>query len=209
MRLADFVKITTGPYVPSHPVGDGETAPPDALGYFQLSDFTEDGQRTSSIPRAYLLLDDSVARPPYSLLEANNILLSARGARLFAALVPVEWLPAAASNSFFVLEVNARVCLPAFLLAILNLPDTKARLRGRLSGAAQVVLNKRDLLDFEPLPEGAKFPSLAHQHFLADLYQLWLREKSLTQDYLNHLETYLTGRITHLIRHPNQLPETR
>ncbi|RPD43760.1 restriction endonuclease subunit S [Hymenobacter sediminis] len=204
MYLTELAHISTGTYAPAQPVPDGTEPPPGAVTYLQLSEFDEDGQRLASEPGAYLQPDTPPAAT--SLLTASSLLLSARGGRLFAVLVEEAWLPAVAANNFFVLEVAAPDCLPAFLLMLLNLPDTKVRLRSRLGGTTQVNINKRDLLDFEPLPSGVSLPPLPQQQFLADLYQLWLREKNLTLRYLAERETYLTSRLTDLLKSPQHIP---
>lgn len=198
--LFHLVDIYTGYHISTQPL-DGYQSVDESFAYLQLSDFTEDGQRVAPEAKVYL---EQV--PPAALsrqLSSGQVLLAAKGARLFATCVRPEWLPAVASPSFFVLSVNEpNKLLPEFLALVLNLPDTREALRARLSTTTIPTLNRRDLLDLELLasPHGTAptpLPPMPQQRQVVELQQLWFQEKALTLRYLQAREQIINNIITH------------
>jgi hypothetical protein len=199
MLLAKETTIYTGYQVSTQPLDDYQPVE-QPLAYFQLSDFTDDGQRVA--PEAKIYLEQAPPAALHRQLVPGQVLLAAKGARLLAACVQPEWLPALASPSFFVLSVNdSDHLLPEFLTLVLNLPDTREALRARLSTTTIPTLNRRDLLDLELLasphaaaPTGP--PPIQQQQQAIALHNLWLQEKALTIRYLQAREQVIYTAIT-------------
>ena len=199
MLLASQVEIAVGYQIATQPLDDYKPVP-EPLAYFQLSDFNDYGQRVSQEAKVYLK-----QVPPAALnrlLVPGQILLAAKGARLLAACVRPEWLPAIGSPSFFVLSVHKpEELLPDFLTLVLNLPETREALRARLTGTTIPTLNRRDLLEVELLasptaPPPRQWPSHKEQQQAVDLHNLWLQEKALTTRYLQAREQVIYNTIT-------------
>jgi hypothetical protein len=139
----------------------------------QLANFSDEGLLLPDSATLYVPLNEVPARHQ---LQAGDVLLAAKGARLLAACVEPAWLPAAASTTLLVLRLRTTACLPAFLALWLNQPIMRHQLRSRLSATSVSTLNKRDLLEV-PLP--GQLPTLTDQQRLLHLHALRLEEKEL------------------------------
>ena len=84
---------------------------------------------------------------------ANDILLPSKGNRIFATLFQEQWGKAVASSIFYVLRVDTSIVLPAYLVAILNLPQYQQQLWQMGGGSNIFSLRKKELEDLQiPLP---------------------------------------------------------
>lgn len=166
LHLGEFSTVSAG-FAPKDTLLSGDCA------VLQLADFNTDGSLLLGAPRVKVSL---ATVPSHHRLQAGDVLLAAKGARLLAACVEPKWLPAAAATTLLVLRPDARVCNPNFLALWLNQPATRLALQSRMSATSVATLNKRDLLD---LPMPGRLPSLAAQRRLVELNDLRLEEKQL------------------------------
>lgn len=166
LHLGEFTSVSAG-FAPKDTSLNGDCA------VLQLADFTTDGSLQSDAPRVRVPLNGV---PLHHLLQAGDVLLAAKGARLLAACVEPHWLPAAAATTLLVLRPDPAVCQPEFLALWLNQPATRLALQSRMSATSVATLNKRDLLD---LPMPGHLPSLEGQRRLVELNHLRLEEKRL------------------------------
>lgn len=166
LYLRQLVSITAG-FAPK------AGAQSDTCELLQLANFDDEGVLLPDLSRTNISLTEV---PQHHRLKTGDVLLAAKGARLFATHVEADWLPATAATTFLVLRLTTDTCLPKFLALWLNQPATRSALRSRLSATSVPTLNKRDVLEL-PLP-GYLPPLLTQQH-LIELNHLRLEEKRL------------------------------
>lgn len=191
MQLHELVNIASGLQVSTLPAADYQPVP-KPVQLLQLSDFSDDGVPLPPFRNQVTSLPPSADK---HLLRPGQVLLTAKGARLFATCVQPDWLPALASTSFFVLTVEDSRLLPEYLTLLLNMPTTRETFWALFTTTTIPTLSRRSLLTLE-LPE---LPPLAHQHRAVEFHRLWLREKALTTSYLTYREQLVFGSLTRFI----------
>jgi hypothetical protein len=108
-------------------------------------------------------------------LQANDLLLPAKGSRWTATLVRGELVNMVAAAGFFILRVEGASVLPAFLLAYLNHPLGQQQIRAQVKTSTTVpVLNKASVLTLR-IP----VPPLATQQLLETLGACWDQQQQL------------------------------
>lgn len=194
MHLSEVFQVSSGQQVSTQP-NDEYLPLSSPINLLQLSDFNDDGQ-------AYYPLRTQLTSIPLAadkhLLEVGQVLLTAKGARLFATCVQPEWLPALASTSFFVLTPLETLLLPEFLALVLNLPTTRETLWSLFTITTIPTLSRRSLLTLVlPLPD--HLPSLLAQRNAVELLQLWHQEKELTSRYLQMREKVISHTLNNFL----------
>ena len=117
--------------------------------YLQLKNFDENNQFLANVD-AFVEEDERYNK---NLLLENDILLPSKGTRIFATLFRAQWGKAVASSIFYVLRVDTSIVLPAYLVAILNLPQYQQQLWQMGGGSNIFSLRKKELEDLQiPLP---------------------------------------------------------
>jgi len=122
-------------------------------------------------------------------LQPGNILIAARGARFFAALMEDVRPRTVASSQFMVLTVkDAKVLAPAFLAWQLNQAPAQAWFDGHSKGAVQRNLTRAAI-------ENATIavPSLAFQESVANLARLAKRERAAFEEIIRIREAQLNN----------------
>jgi restriction endonuclease S subunit len=167
--ISQIAQIKTG--FPGQPEKDG------TIPFLQLRQYNEDGIMVSN--DAELLKLDEKSKP--HLLKNGDVLLVAKGNRLFATVFEDESIPTVASSSFFVITPNPKFIYPAYLAAILNAPQTKTALIQLGAGTNIFSLRKSELEAFEipvlPLAKQNKIAALAALH----QQQIQLAKQIITQ----------------------------
>ncbi len=157
---------------------------PDAVGtipFIQLRQFNEDGILTV-LESEYIKLDEK-SQP--HLLRNGDVLLVAKGNRLFASVFESEQTATIASSSFFVITPNTKIVYPDYLAAILNAPQTKNALMQLGAGTNIFSLRKSELEAFEiPIPPLIKQKQIArvaalHQQEIELANQIITQKKEL------------------------------
>jgi len=139
--LKELSKIQFGCYDSALPKGE--------ISYLQLKNFDENNQFLGNID-AFVKEDEKYTK---NLLLANDILLPSKGNRIFATLFQEQWGKAVASSIFYILRVDTSTVLPAYLVAILNLPQYQQQLWQMGGGSNIFSLRKKELEDLQiPLP---------------------------------------------------------
>lgn len=139
--LKELSKIQFGCYDSALPKGE--------ISYLQLKNFDENNQFLANVD-AFVEENEKYTK---NLLLDNDILLPSKGNRIFAILFQAQWGKAVASSIFYVLRVNTSIVLPAYLVAILNLPQYQQQLCLMGGGSNIFSLRKKELEDLQiPLP---------------------------------------------------------
>lgn len=122
-------------------------------------------------------------------LKSGDILLAARGARFFAALMEDVPPRTVASGQFMVVEVkDAGVLDPAFLAWQLNQAPTQAWFDGNTKGAVQRSLT-RDVIESATIA----VPPLAFQRSVAKFVRLAKRERAALEEIIRIREAQLNS----------------
>ena len=162
----------------------GYPGQPDVAGsipFIQLRQFNEDGILTSLESECIKL--DEKSQP--HLLRNGDVLLVAKGDRLFASVFEKDYTPTIASSSFFVITPNTKIVYPDYLAAILNAPQTKNALMQLGAGTNIFSLRKSELEAFEiPIPPLIKQKQIAkvaslHQQEIELANQIITQKKEL------------------------------
>lgn len=150
---------------------------PDAEGdalVLQLKDVSPDAPPNwESVLRTRL-----VGRKPFPFLRQDDILLVTRGSRYFA--VHLEEIPesAVASPHFFIVRVNTKLVLPAYLAWLCSYGPAQQFWAAQEAGSAQRSLRRADV---ENLPLPMPLHSLAAQVKIGELVRRVQRHKQLLQ----------------------------
>lgn len=169
----DIAQIKTG--FPGQPDSGG------TIPFIQLRQFNEDGILT--VLESECIKLDEKSQP--HLLRNGDVLLVAKGNRLFANVFENEQTPTVASSSFFVITPNTKIVYPDYLAAILNAPQTKNALMQLGAGTNIFSLRKSELEAFEiPIPPLIKQKQIAkvaalHQQEIKLANQIITQKKEL------------------------------
>lgn len=187
IKLHEISKIRSG-----HPFRSKVTHTPDAWDYYvlQLKDVQKDNLIDLS-QAAQVKLEDK--KPPQSL-NPGDILLRARGGYYYSGLFNDDKKNVIASGQFFILSPNTDIVDPAYLYWYLNQPMAQQYLSKNDTGSNIPMINKSTISDLK-----VKLPSLATQHKIAHIHQVWLKEKKLTEQLLNNRKQMLRGMYQQLI----------
>lgn len=181
--LKDIAQIKTG--YPGQPEKDG------TIPFLQLRQFNEDGIMV--INNAELIKLDEKSQP--HVLRNGDVLLVAKGNRLFASVFTNEYTPTVASSSFFVITPNTKFVYPDYLSAILNAPQIKTSLLQLGGGTNIFSIRKSELGAFEiPLLPMAK------QKRVAALAALHQKEIQIEKDLIIQKQILYTAIISKLIK---------
>jgi len=191
MLLNHLVQIASGLQVSSLTEVDYQPVP-KPVQLLQLSDFSNYGQPLPPFRNQLTSLPPAADK---HMLRPGQVLLTAKGARLFAACVQPDWLPAIASTSFFVLTIEVPSLMPEYLALLLNMPTIRDNLWALFTTTTIPTLNRRSLLTLE-LPE---LPPLIKQQRAVEFLRLWHREKALTDNYLATREQLVFATINRFI----------
>lgn len=167
---------------------------PDSVGtipFIQLRQFNDDGILTSLEPELIKL--DEKSQP--HLLRNGDVLLVAKGNRLFATVFENEKIPTVASSSFFVITPNTKIVYPDYLAAILNAPQTKKALLQLGAGSNIFSIRKSELEDFE-IP----IPPLIKQKQIAKVAALHLQEIELANQIITQKKELYKAIISKIIK---------
>ncbi|AMR29538.1 hypothetical protein A0257_22195 [Hymenobacter psoromatis] len=194
MHLSEAFTVSSGQQVSTQPTADYRPLA-EPVNLLQLSDFNDDGQPYQPFRTQLTSLPPAAEK---HLLEAGQLLLTAKGARLFTTYVRPDWLPALASTSFFVLTPQVPHLLPEFLALVLNLPDAREALRSLFATTTIPTLSRRSLLALAlPLPN--PLPPRPVQQRAVELLHLWHQEKSLLLRYLPLREQRVHSQLQQLV----------
>lgn len=101
-------------------------------------------------------------------IQAGDILIAARGERTLAAEADADLFNAYATLDLYLIRPDVTQLDPSFLLAILLLPQTGARLRASTAGASLPRIARNDIALLEvpdlPLDRQRSIGRLAHAH---------------------------------------------
>lgn len=181
--LKDIAQIKTG--FPGQPDSVG------TIPFIQLRQFNDDGILTSLEPE-FIKLDEK-SQP--HLLRNGDVLLVAKGNRLFATVFENEQIPTVASSSFFVITPNTKIVYPDYLAAIFNAPQTKKALHQLGAGSNIFSIRKSELEDFE-IP----IPPLIKQKQIAKVAALHLQEIELANQIITQKKELYKAIISKIIK---------
>jgi len=124
------------------------------------------------------------------LLQPDDIVIPARGdhrkAVSFTLAEPT--MPTIANSHLHTLRVTSPDVLPEYLCWALNQPEPQHAMRNEARGTAMPLLTRRSL-GATRIP----VPTLATQHRIVELHELWQREQTLTRQLLTNRENMLGG----------------
>ncbi len=181
--LKQLASIRTG--YPGQPEKDGE------VSFLQLRQFNEDGILISPDAEVIKLTDKLLPH----LLKNGDVLLVAKGNRLFASLFTNDQIPTIASSSFFVITPVGKHVYPAYLAAILNAPQNKNALLQLGAGSNIFSIRKSELEDFE-IP----VPPLAKQKQIAKVAALHQQEIQLAKQIIEQKQALYKSIISKIIK---------
>lgn len=176
-KLENILKIKSGVFAK----GD---ANPD-LYYIQSTDFNKQREWVENLN--FILVKSSKFNN--HILNKGDILFAAKGRDFFAVVYDGRFIPAVASSTFLVLQVQTDLVIPEYVAWFLNHPKTQKLLLSFARGTAITSISKSSLEKIE-IP----IPSLSKQYSILEFNKLQKAEKSLQkkitklrQDYLNEL----------------------
>lgn len=159
--------------------------------YLQVRNFDESGELISLLHPD--LKADEVSEK--HLLQAGDVLFSAKGTKNFAAVFESQNYATVASTSFFVLRLLENFILPEYLAWYINHPKSKNFLKGEARGTSIPSISKSMLEMLE-----ISIPSINTQKLILKITQLrnneskliqrieTLREKQIQQQIINTLK---------------------
>ena len=121
-------------------------------------------------------------------LQQGDIVLRARGGYYYSGLFNTGQANVIATGQFFILSPDTHIIDPAYLCWYLNQPVAQKYLEKNNSGSNIPMISKQTISN---LP--VKLPSLNTQHKIAEIHQIWLQEKNLTEQLLNNREQMMRG----------------
>ena len=158
-----------------------------AIAVLQIKDIKHADEKVGemnvdSLPR----MDWSFSSDP-PLLQVGDIVLPARGEHYPAVMLRTD-LPIVASSQLYVLQANRKRVLPEYLCWYLNQSSARNYILTNRAGTSIPMLSVSAL---SAMP--VRLPTLAVQRRIADLDQLWRRERALTQKLLDNRRKTLDG----------------
>jgi len=159
---------------------------PDEWDYYvlQLKDVQKNGHIDLTLATQVNMTKEKTPRT----LQPGDILLRARGGYHYSGLFNADVPNVIAAGQFFVLTPNTDIIDPAYLCWYINQPIAQQYLERNDTGTNIPMINKQTISN---LP--VKLPSLDTQHKIAQIHQVWLKEKKLTEQLLNNREQMMRG----------------
>lgn len=117
-----------------------------------------------SVEKRSLVLAPSPAEKRATPIKANDVLVAARGERVYAGRPDDELIGAFASLDLYLLRPDSRRVDPDYLAAFLNLPTVAAQLRAAATGTNPPRIPKEALSELD-----VPLPPLEHQVLLGQL----------------------------------------
>ncbi len=159
---------------------------PDEWDHYvlQLKDVQKNGHINLALATQVNMTKEKTPRT----LQSGDILLRARGGYYYSALFNADVPNVIAAGQFFVLSPNTDIIDPAYLCWYINQPMAQQYLKRNDTGTNIPMINKQTINNLL-----IKLPSLDTQHKIAQIHQVWLKEKKLTEQLLNNREQMMRG----------------
>ena len=159
---------------------------PDEWDHYvlQLKDVQKNGHINLALATQVNMTKEKTPRT----LQSGDILLRARGGYYYSALFNADVPNVIAAGQFFVLSPNTDIIDPAYLCWYINQPMAQQYLKRNDTGTNIPMINKQTINNLL-----IKLPSLETQHKIAQIHQVWLKEKKLTEQLLNNREQMMRG----------------
>lgn len=159
----------------------------------RISDLSDDGSVSFGEPSLIKLSPTDANR--YEV-KPGEVLLAARGTRMTAAVFYGGDGPCVVGGQFLVIRPRNHAIEPEYLRWYLNLPSIQEKLLSFARGSYVRSLPAKDLVELEiPLPP------LAHQHAVAELNRLRIREKELMLRLAEKRGTYVDHSVLQHFKH--------
>lgn len=176
-KLKDIAEIRTGFF--GRPVTHGD------IVYLQNKQFDDNGQLATRLYPDLIAAEVSQKH----LLRPGDILFAAKGSKNFAAVFDRPDIKAVASTSFFVLSVNPKIVLPAYICWYLNVGSTQNLLKTQAMGSSIPSISKQ-VLEALSIP----VPTYTKQQQIVQLAALQHRQRDIMTRLaiLQHQQTELS-----------------
>ena len=134
-------------------------------------------------------------------IQKDTIIFSSRGRTIKAALFSKANYSenTIVAAPLFCIKPKKEIVYPEYLLWYINSPDSQAYFNSRLEGTSIPIINKTTLEDWE-----VELPPLKKQKQIADLYKVFLQEKSLLKRILQKKNKHIQAVLSKLAKSHSQ-----
>ena len=161
------------------------------IPYLQAIHFSDLGLLHSNVDT---FIDNNFKYEDIKLCE-GDVLFTSKGFRNFATLITGSLINTVASSLFFIIKVDERKILPQYLVATLNAQKNIQYFQQLSAGQTIPSIRKNEVLDFT-----FNLPDLQTQQKIVEMYQLFLKDISLTENLLQQKHILYNNTISQLIK---------
>jgi restriction endonuclease S subunit len=144
---------------------------------YLLSSHFDDLYNPSKFEKSFIQSDSKLDR---YLLEENDIILAAKGHRIFSWAYQSQFGKCIPSSLFYIIKTNPNEILGEYLALYLNSEKIQHQLKFLGGGSAILSIRKKELMQLE-----ITIPGLEKQKRLIEFSQLMNQEIAITEEILN------------------------
>lgn len=186
-KLKYIADIQYGPYEKASDNGE--------LMYLLASHFDEDG-RLTMFNDSYL---DVNSRNEKFILQKDDVILAAKGQRMFAWPYKEEYGKCIPSSLFYIIRINLKEAIGEYVAYYLNSEKVQYEIKNMATGGSMPSIPKKELMELE-----IYMPPLSEQKRIVEVANVLDKDIELTQQLLQEKITLKKGIITKMIINQNR-----